>query len=441
MQFKKFIGSIREYKKSSFLSMILITGEVSMEVALPFLMSLLVDIGLGQQNLGFVFKIGGGMVLVAMASLIFGVQSGRHAAIASSGFAKNLRKDIYYNIQKFSFTNIDKFSTPSLITRLTTDITNVQNAYQMIIRTAIRAPLMLIFSTIMAMLLNWRLALVFLVSVPLLGGILFLIVMKAHPIFVKVFKQYDKLNSIVQENINGIRTVKSYVREDYEIEKFHGISKQVLFYFKKAEKILAFNSPAMQFFMFTSILVTQFLGARMIVLQTMTTGELMSLVMYLVQSLSALMLLSMVFVMIIIAQSSAERIVEVLDETSSMQNPESPVTTVENGAVVFENVGFRYHGGSEKEILKNVSFAIQSGQTVGILGGTGSAKSTLVQLIPRLYDVTSGQVKVGGLDVRSYDIEALRDAVSMVLQKMFCSRAALKTTFAGATKMPPRRKW
>ena len=420
---KKLMKSIREYKKDSLLSPLMVTLEVIMEVIIPMLMARLIDYGIQAQNLGYVWKMGILLAVTAMISLMFGVLSGKFAAQASAGFAKNLRKDMYYNVQNFSFSNIDKFSTASIVTRLTTDVTNVQNAYQMIIRMAVRAPIMLVFSMFMAFQVNSEMAVIFLAAAPILGIGLYLIMTHAHPIFEKVFNTYDKLNNVVQENLHGIRVVKSYVREKHEIEKFEKISTSIYNDFTFAEKLIAFNMPLMQFCMYACMILISWFGAKLIVttgndpINGMSTGQLMSLVSYAMQILMSLMMLSMVFVMIIISRASAERIVEMLDEKSDLINGEAPVTEVKDGSVVFDHVSFSYTGKKDKICLFDINLNIKSGETVGIIGGTGSAKTTLVQLIPRLYDVTEGSLKVGGLDTRKYDLGALRDQVAMVLQK------------------------
>lgn len=420
---KKLMKSIREYKKDSLLSPLMVTLEVIMEVIIPMLMARLIDYGIQAQNMGYVWKMGILLAVTAMISLMFGVLSGKFAAQASAGFAKNLRKDMYYNVQNFSFSNIDKFSTASIVTRLTTDVTNVQNAYQMIIRMAVRAPIMLVFSMFMAFQVNSEMAVIFLAAAPILGIGLYLIMTHAHPVFEKVFKTYDKLNNVVQENLHGIRVVKSYVREKHEIEKFEKISTSIYNDFTFAEKLIAFNMPLMQFCMYACMILISWFGAKLIVttgndpINGMSTGQLMSLVSYAMQILMSLMMLSMVFVMIIISRASAERIVEILDEKSDLTNGEAPVTEVKDGSVVFDHVSFSYTGKKDKICLFDINLNIKSGETVGIIGGTGSAKTTLVQLIPRLYDVTEGSLKVGGLDTRKYDLEALRDQVAMVLQK------------------------
>lgn len=414
---KKLLRSVREYKRDSLLTPVFVSLEVIMEVLIPYFMAGIIDEGIANGDMPYIVKTGLILAFAAVLSLSFGALSGKYAAHASAGFAHNLRKDLFHNIQDFSFSNIDKFSTASLVTRLTTDVTNVQNAYQMVIRILIRGPLMLLFALFMSMYINLQLSLVFLVAVPVLGIGLYLIAIKAHPYFETVFKQYDHLNRVVQENVTAVRVVKAYVREDYEEKKFYGISDKVYHQFKKAEKIIALNSPLMQFAMYTCILLISWLAAQLIVSAAMTTGQLMSMIVYATQILSSLMMLSMVFVMIIMAQSSAERIVEVLDEKSSLANRENPISHVPDGSIDFDNVNFSYVGDGEKLVLQNLNLHIRSGETIGVIGGTGSAKTTLVQLIPRLYDVTSGAIRVGGADVRDYDLNILRDSVAMVLQQ------------------------
>lgn len=414
---KKLMRSIRQYKKASLLAPMFMIIEVVLEVLIPYFMAGIIDIGISGGNMPYIYKMGVFLLIAALVSLSAGFLSGKYAAKASAGFAKNLRADQFRNIQKFSFANIDKFSAASLVTRMTTDVTNVQNAYQMIIRVAIRGPLMLVCAMIMAFTVNWKLALIFLAAVPILGGGLFIIALKAHKYFENVFRRYDRLNTVVQENVSAVRVVKSYVRQDKETEKFQEISTDVYKQFKFAEKIVAWNSPLMQFVMYASILIISALGAQYIVQGTLETGELSSMIVYATQILSSLMMLSMVFVMIIMAQASAKRIVEVLDEKSSLTNPPNPVYEVADGSIDFENVSFSYVQNSEKYALSNIEFHINSGETVGIIGGTGSAKSTLVSLISRLYDATEGSVKVGGIDVKQYDLATLRDRVAVVLQK------------------------
>lgn len=414
---KRLMKSIREYKKDSILAPIFVTMEVVMEVIIPFLMAELIDKGIDQGDMNFIVKMGIVLAISCVISLMFGALSGKYAASASAGFAKNLRKDMYYNVQEFSFSNIDKFSTSSIVTRLTTDVTNLQNAYQMIVRIAVRCPLMLVFSLIMAFGVNHKLSLIFLGAIPVLGVGLFAIMSNAHPIFERVFKIYDKLNNVVQENLKGIRVVKSFVREDYEEKKFKNVSKDIYSDFVKAEKLLAFNAPLMQFAAYSCMLLISWFGARFIVSSTMTTGELTSLISYTMQILMSLMMLSMVFVMITMARASAERITEILEEKSDLANPENPVYEIKNGDISFKNVGFSYTNDKNKLCLKNINIDIKAGETVGIIGGTGSSKSSLVQLIPRLYDTTEGEVLVGGRNVKEYDIESLRNEVAMVLQK------------------------
>lgn len=416
---KKLSKYIKEYKKESILTPIFVVLEVIMEVIIPLLMAKIIDVGIQNQDVNYILKMGVLLIIAALLSLTFGMLSGKYAAKASAGFAKNLRKGMFYKIQTYSFENIDKFSTSSLVTRLTTDITNVQMAYQMIIRIFVRGPIMLIFSLIMAFGINAGLSCVFLVAVPILGFTLWFIIIKAHPNFEKVFKKYDKLNRVVQENLNAIRVVKSYAKEQHEKEKFKNVNDEVYNNFKKAEKIVAFNSPVMQFTIYTCVLVISYLGAKAIVGGSMQTGELSSIITYAWQILMSLMMLSFVFVMIIISQSSAERIVEVLEEEATIKNKENAVKKVKDGSIIFENVTFKYGDAKEESdnSLENINLRIKSGETIGIIGGTGSSKSTLVQLIPRLYDVTKGKILVGGVDVRDYDIQTLRDSVAMVLQK------------------------
>ena len=414
---KKLMKSIREYRTPSIICPLLVVLEVALEVLIPFLMADLIDVGLENADLPYIYKMGFALIVAAMLSLLFGALAGKYAAIASAGFAKNLRGDMFHHIQDFSFANIDKFSTASLVTRLTTDVTNVQNAYQMIVRVLVRAPVMLVFALVMAMTVNFELSVIFLGAVPLLGIGLFLIIMRAHPYFEKVFREYDHLNGVVQENLRGVRVVKAYVREEQEDKKFFDISGRIYKLFCSAEKIVAFNGPLMQFSMYTCILLLSYFSAKLIVGGSMGTGELMTMIVYATQILMSLMMLSMVFVMVIISRASSERIVEVLEEKSTLHNPENPRFDIRDGAIDFENVSFSYSQEAESAALSGVNLHIASGETVGIIGGTGSAKSTLVQLIARLYDVTEGSIKVGGVDVREYDLETLRDNVAMVLQK------------------------
>ena len=414
---KKLLRSVREYKKQSVLAPILVILEVLMEVLIPLEMAKIIDVGIANGDMSYIIQRGVILVAMAMLSLFFGVQAGNMAAVAAAGYAKNLRHDIFYKVQDFSFKNIDHFSTSGLVTRLTTDITNVQQAYMMSIRLLARAPFMIILSWIMTLLLNKTISLLFLIVIPLLGGTLIYIAKKAHPHFIKVFDEYDVLNNSVQENVNASRVVKAFVREDYEIDKFHDISKYVYNLFTKAEIIVAWNSPVMQFTMYSVVLIMVLIGGKSIIAGTMETGELTSVIVYALQIIGSLMMVTFVFVMIMIAEASTERINEVLDEVPEMEDKADAVTEVTNGDIEFEHVNFSYAGEGGNLSLKDVNLHIKSGQIVGIIGGTGSAKSTLVQLIPRLYDVTSGTVKVGGTDVRDYNLKALRDQVSVVLQK------------------------
>ena len=417
---KRLAKSIREYKVPSILTPIFVAIEVILEVLIPLLMADLLDDGIYGGQMNMVYKIGLELVLCAILSLLFGTLSGICAAKASSGFAKNLRKDLYYKVQDFSFSNIDKFSTSSLVTRLTTDISNVQMAYQMIIRIAVRTPLMFIISLCFAASISARLSIIFLVVVPLIVVGLYLISTKAHPYMKRVFNTYDHLNNVVEENVSGIRVVKSFVIEEEEKKKFGDVSESIYQDFCKGQKILAFNSPLMQFCMYACMILISWFGARIIVSSNMTaltTGELMTMFTYSIQILTSLMMLSMVIVMITISRSSAERIVEVLEEEPSIKNPEKPIEKVKDGSIEFKNVSFSYVDDKKKECLKNINLSIKSGETVGIIGGTGSGKSSLVNLIPRLYDVTEGTLSVGGKNVKKYDIKALRDQVACVLQK------------------------
>ena len=414
---KKLLRSVREYKKQSFLTPVLVAAEVFVEVLIALLMAKIIDVGIMNGDMAYIIKLGALLVLLAVVALFFGAKAGQLAAVASSGYAKNLRHDIFYKIQDFSFGNIDHFSTPGLVTRLTTDITNVQMAYMFTIRLLARAPIMIVMSLIMTVTISPAIAFMMLITIPVLGGLLIFIAKKAHPHFIKVFDEYDELNNVVQENVNAARVVKAYVREDHEVEKFGKISGIVFRLFTKAEKIVAWNSPTMQFTMYIVVLAMVLIGGESIISGDMLTGELTSVIVYALQILTSLMMVSFVFVMIMIAEASTERINEVLDEVPEMEDKADAVTEVTNGDIEFEHVNFSYAGEGGNLSLKDVNLHIKSGQIVGIIGGTGSAKSTLVQLIPRLYDVTSGTVKVGGTDVRDYNLKALRDQVSVVLQK------------------------
>ncbi|MCC2254661.1 ABC transporter ATP-binding protein/permease [Ruminococcus sp. CLA-AA-H200] len=414
---KKLLRSVREYKRQSFLTPVLVALEVLMEVLIPLLMANIIDVGIMNGDMSYIMKMGLLLVLMAMVALFFGAKAGQLAAIASAGYAKNLRHDIFYKIQDFSFGNIDHFSTPGLVTRLTTDITNVQMAYMFTIRLLARAPIMIVLSLIMTMTISMPIAIMMLITIPILGGALIFIAKKAHPHFIQVFDEYDILNNSVQENVNAARVVKAYVREDYENEKFGKISTVVFNLFTRAEKIVAWNSPVMQFTVYTVVIVMVLIGGESIIRGTMLTGELTSVIVYALQILMSLMMVSFVFVMIMIAEASTDRISEVLDEVPEMVDVETAEKEVANGDIDFEHVNFSYSGKGGNLSLKDVNLHIKSGQIIGVIGGTGSAKSTLVQLIPRLYDVTEGCVKVGGVDVRDYNLKALRDQVSMVLQK------------------------
>ncbi|MDD6106795.1 MAG: ABC transporter ATP-binding protein [Ruminococcus sp.] len=413
---KTLFKSIREYRKQSILTPVLVILEVLMEVLIPLEMAKIIDVGIANGDLTYIVQRGVILVVMAMLALYFGVQAGNMAAVASAGYAKNLRHDIFYKVQDFSFKNIDHFSTSGLVTRMTTDITNVQMAYMMSIRLLARAPIMIVLSWIMTLLINVKIALLFLIVIPLLGGALIFIAKKAHPNFIKVFDEYDELNNSVQENVNASRVVKAFVREEHEISKFHGVSNYVYTLFTKAEKIVAWNAPVMQFMMYVVVIMIAVIGGRSIVFGTMETGELTSVIVYALQILISLNMVTFVFVMIMIAGASTDRITEVLNEVPEMQDKADAVKEVRNGEIIFDHVNFSYAGEGGNLSLKDVSLHIKSGQTVGIIGGTGSAKSTLVQMIPRLYDVTSGVVKVAGVDVRDYNLEVLRDQVSMVLQ-------------------------
>ncbi len=420
---KRLAKCIREYKKTSLLAPLTVVLEVIMEIIIPLLMANMIDFGIDAGNLGYIVKMGILLLLCALSGMVFGALAGRYAAVASCGFAKNLRKDMFSNVQKFSFANIDKFSTASIVTRLTTDVTNVQNSYQMIVRTAIRSPFMLVFSFAAACRISVKLSTIFLAAIPFLAVGLYFVASNAHPMFVRVFKTYDTLNNVVQENLRGIRVVKSFVREEDEKTKFKSISKKIYDDFSGAEKILAFNMPLMQTSMYACMLFVSWFGARAIIASGnnpalgLSTGELMSLIAYASQILMSLMGLSMVFVTITISKASAERICELLEEKSSLTNSDAPRMYVKDGSIEFRNVTFKYNEEASNPCLNNVSLRIESGETIGIIGATGSSKTTLVQLVPRLYDVTKGSVLVGGTDVKDIDLETLRSSVAMVLQK------------------------
>lgn len=434
---KRLSKCIREYKKDTILSPVFITGEVVVECLIPFVIAELVNQIQAGCSLSTIASYGAILVIMALVSLTFGALSGKFCAIASCGFAKNLRHDLFYAVQKYSFSNIDKFSSSSLVTRLTTDVTNVQNAFMMIIRIAVRSPLMLIFSFTMTVIIDARLCLLFAVAIPLLAFGLYIIIKRAMPVFKSVFKKYDKLNNSVQENVNGMRVVKAYVREDYEISKFKSAADDVCSDFTHAEKILAFNSPLMQFIIHSIIILLCLIGAKIIISTGATelgVGDLSSLIVYGTQIFSSLMMLSMIFVMISMAVESSKRIIEVLDEQSTVTNPKNPVMQVKDGSVTFNNVSFKYSADANKNALSNINLNIKSGETVGIIGGTGSSKSTLIQLIPRLYDTSEGEVYVGGVNVKDYDIKTLRDNVSVVLQKNVLFSGTIKENLRWGNK-------
>ncbi len=426
MKKRSIAGCIQEFWPATILTPIFVIGEVAFDVLIPKMTGKLLDEGVQAGSMDHIVRYGVTVVAMALIALLLGALSGRFAAKASTGLSRNLRREMYRNVQKFSFSNIDKYSTGGIITRLTTDVTNVQMAFMMIIRIAVRCPIMLICAWVMTFTINPRLALIFLIVIPILAVGLLLIMTKAHPIFERVFKRYDWMNNVVQENLLGIRVVKSFVREEHEKEKFGEVSQEIYLNFSKAEKILAFNMPLMQLCVSACILIVSWLSAHLIVGGSMTTGELTSMFSYIMMILMSLMMFSMVLVMIVIARASAERITELLNEESDLQNGPSPIEEVKDGSVIFENVSFSYANDKSKECLKNVSLNIKSGQTVGILGGTGTSKTTLVQLIPRLYDATEGRVLVGGVDVREYDMEALREQVAMVLQKNVLFSGSIK---------------
>lgn len=415
--YKTLAKSMRQYIKPSILTMIFLAGEVFAEMMIPYLMAKVLDRGFETKDIQYIIQIGLLMAVLALISMTCGILGGKFSSDASAGFAANLREDIYRNIQRFSFQNIDRFSTPSLITRLTTDITNIQFAFQMVLKTVIRAPFMIVFAFIMAAYTNLKLSMIILAVIPFLGAALIFLIYRVHPYFVKVFRQYDHLNQTVQEVINGVRVVKSFVREEKEIDRFKEASEQIKQVFMKAEKLIALNSPIMQIAVYSSLLVVYWFGAKFVVAGSLTPGTLTSFIMYMLQILNSLMMFSMIFVMIVISEASCERVAEVLTEKSTLTNPENPVTTIENGEIEFKNVSFKYYPEAQEADLTNISFKIESGQTIGIIGGTGSGKSSLIQLIPRLYDTTQGEVYVAGRNVKEYDLVTLRDQIAMVLQK------------------------
>lgn len=434
---KTLLKSVREYKKTALLTPLLVTLEVVMEVIIPLLMADLIDKGIYAGEMNEILKIGIMLVIASLLSLAFGILSGITASKASAGFAKNLRKDLYYKIQEFSFNNIDKFSTSSIVTRLTTDVSNVQMAFQMITRIVVRTPLMLIFSLIMSFSINAKLALIFLALMPVIGTTLYIIMSKAHPIFERVFKKYDILNNVVEENTSGIRVVKSYLLEESEKKKFGNISNEIYVDFSKAQKLMSLTNPVMQFSMYLAIILISWFGAKIIVTTNMVdleVGQLTSLITYGIRLLTSLMMLAMILVMSTMARNSAERIYEILIEKPDLVNPKKPIKEVKDGSIEFKNVSFSYVGNKKKECLKNINIQIKSGETVGIIGGIGSGKSTLVSLIPRLYDTTEGKVFVGGKDVKQYDIEKLRNEVSVVLQKNVLFSGTIKENLRWGNK-------
>ena len=439
-------GSLREYKRGSILTILLSILEAAFEILIPLRMADLIDQGIDLGDMAAVWKFGIAILIFAALQLLTGVFSAHIAAKTSVGFSANLRQDMYDNVQTFAFSNIDKFSTASIVTRLTTDVTNIQNAYQMLLRMAVRGPVMLVFAMIVSFRINTTVALIFLAVIPIMALLLLLIICKVGPIFTRVFHTYDELNNVVQENVRGIRVVKSFNQEDHEIKKFKGISQSIYEGYAAGERLLAFNSPIMQFFMYACMILISWIGAKAIVASGnnaalgMTTGDLTALFSYATQILMALMMLSMVFAMIIISLASARRIAKVLEEKTDIDDPADPVMTVRDGSVCFEQVSFAYSTKSDKKVLNDINLSIASGQTVGIIGSTGSSKSSLVQLIPRLYDVSSGQLLLGGVDVRKYDLDVLRNAVAMVLQKNELSPARSKKICVGATKMPRMKK-
>ena len=415
--YKTISKSMRQYKLPSFLTMLFLALEVSAEIFIPFLMAKVLDKGLMKGDMAYVLKIGALIFVIACLSMLFGALGGKFSSEAAVGFSTNLRHDIYKNIQTFAFDNIDKYSSSSLITRLTTDISNIQMAFQMILKTIIRAPFMIIFAFSMASFINLKLALTILIVLPILGGALIGLVFKVHPYFIEVFKKYDHLNRTVQENINGVRVVKSFVREEQEISKFKQASEDIKQNFMKAEKIIALNNPVMQIGIYTTLLLVYWFGAKYVVGGSMTAGELTSFITYMMQILNSLMMISMIFVMIVISEASIERVSEVLNEKPTLVNPTNPIMEIENGEIEFRNVQFKYNDSSEEADLSEINLKIKSGETIGIIGGTGSGKSSLIQLIPRLYDVSAGEVLVSGRNVKEYDLVTLRDQIAMVLQK------------------------
>lgn len=431
---KRILKEVKEFKKTSLLAPTFMVGEVILEILLPFLMAFIIDEGVGKGDMNAVIKYGGIMLAAAFGSLICGVLSGKYAAYASAGFAKNLRKALFYQVQEFSFKNIDHFSTAGLVTRMMTDVTNVQNSYQMVLRICVRAPLTMICAIAMTFTINAQLSTIFLWAILFLGIVLAIIMKFAHPIFIYVFDRYDDLNASVQENITNMRVVKAYVKEDYEISKFKKASFSIYKLFKKAENILTFNTPSMQLAMYGSIIAISWFGAKMIVNSTLTTGEMMSMLTYTMNILMSLMMMSMIFVMLSMSIASVKRINEVLVEESDIVSPKNAVKEVKNGSIDFNHVSFAYSKDQEEDSLTDIDLHIQSGETIGILGGTGSGKSSLVQLIARLYDVSEGELKVGGINVKDYDLDTLRNQVSMVLQNNVLFSGTIKENLRWGNK-------
>ncbi|SIO12935.1 ATP-binding cassette, subfamily B [Carnobacterium alterfunditum] len=432
--YKTLIKSLRQYKKPSYLTMLFMALEVAVEIFIPFLMAKIIDNGLIAGDLSYVLKIGSLMFVLACFSMLFGVLGGKFSADAAVGLSTNLRQDIYKNIQTFAFDNIDKYSSSSLITRLTTDITNIQMAFQMVLKTIIRAPFMIAFAFAMAAYTNLKLSLTILVIVPIVGFILIGLIYLVHPYFIAVFKKYDRLNQTVQEDINGVRVVKSFVREEKEIEKFKVASSDIKNLFTKAEKITALNAPIMQIAIYSSLLLVYWFGAKYVVGGTMSTGELTSFITYIMQILTSIMMISMIFIMVVISEASVGRVAEVLQEKATLTNPKNPITTIENGEIEFRNVQFKYNELSEEADLSQIDLTIKSGETIGIIGGTGSGKTSLIQLIPRLYDTTEGEVYVSGHNVKEYDLVALRDQIAMVLQKNTLFSGTINTNLRWGNK-------
>lgn len=426
--------SVREFKKLTIITPIIVIFEVLFNMAIPLLMGQMIDNGVQKGDMGVVIRYGIILLILILLGLAAGIAAGLTAARASSGYARNLRRDIYFKVQDYAFANIDKFSTSSLVTRMTTDVTNVQNSYQILLRMAIRSPIMLIFSLIMSFAINPSVSLIFLIVIPILGGGMYLIMTRAHPVFQRVFKKYDRLNLVVQEDLRGIRVVKSFVREDKEKEKFDVVSEDIYKDFTKGEKLIAFSGPLMMFSIYLVILLISWFSAKHIVSGNMTTGNLVSLIAYASQILMGLMFFSIVLLMFTISKPSAERITEVLNEESTIKNPARPIMTVADGSVAFKNVFFSYSQNSERPVLDNINLEIAAGETVGIIGGTGASKSSLVQLIPRLYDVTGGSLEVGGIDVRDYDMDTLRNQVAMVLQKNVLFSGTIKENLRWGNK-------